>query len=235
MRGMILAAGRGERMGVLTAHTPKPLLRVGGHYLIEYAIASMQRAGIHEIVINIAYHAEQIKTVLGEGSRYGVSIFYSEEKERLEVGGGIFNALPLLGEKPFIVMSSDIITDYPLAKLPQEPRGLMHVVMVDNPPFHPQGDFGLRDGYADQHAEPRFNYSGIAMCRPQLFAHCKPGHFRWSELIMPVIQTGQVTGEHYQGMWYNIGTPDELESVNQRAREDSNLRPLASETNTLSN
>src|SRR5437868_3465740 len=112
-RAMILAAGRGERMGELTLNTPKPLLRVDGRYLIEYGIESIKNAGIKEIVINISWHAEKIKAALGDGSQYGVNIIYSEEAERLETGGGIFKALPLLGSEPFLVMSSDIITDYP--------------------------------------------------------------------------------------------------------------------------
>lgn len=236
MRGMILAAGRGERMGELTERTPKPLLRVAGHYLIEYAIASFKRAGIHEIVINVSHLGDQIQSALGNGERYGVAIVYSQEKERLEVGGGIANALPLLGDKPFITMSSDVITDFPLARLPAEPLAMAHVVMVDNPPFNPQGDFGLRDGYADKQATPTFNYAGIAIYRPELFAGCEKGsHFRWSNIMLPAIERAQVTGEYYQGIWYNLGTPQDLALVNQRAREDSNLRPLASETNTLSN
>ncbi len=124
MRAMILAAGRGERMGELTMQTPKPLLRVGEYYLIEYVIVNIKRADIQEIVINISYQGEQIKAFLGDGSRYGVKIFYSEEKERLETGGGIFQALPLLGDKPFIVVSGDVITDFPLSRLPQEPDGI---------------------------------------------------------------------------------------------------------------
>lgn len=227
---MILAAGRGERMGELTAKTPKPLLRIAGHYLIEYAISNLARAGIHEIVINVSYHAELIKAAVGDGKRYHVTILYSEEKERLETGGGIFQALPLLGNEPFLVVSSDIISDYPLEKLPSHPNGLAHLVMVRNPSFHPHGDFGLRDGYADMHTVPTLTFGNMGVYRPELFANCLPRHFPLNQLLFPAIQNGKVTGEHYQGTWYNIGTPKQL----KRAREDSNLRPLASETNTLS-
>src|SRR5262245_47836758 len=138
-KAMILAAGRGERMGELTSLQPKPLLRVAGHYLIEYAIANIKRAGISDIVINVSYRADQIKSALGDGKRYGVNIVYSEEKERLETGGGIFQALPLLGNEPFLVYSCDIITNYPLNLLPHQPNGLAHLIMVTNPVYHPHG------------------------------------------------------------------------------------------------
>lgn len=223
MRAMLLAAGRGDRMGELTRAIPKPLLRVAGHYLIEYAIFSLKRAGINDIVINISYHGEQIKTALGDGKRYDINIFYSEEKERLETGGGIFQALPLLGNKPFIVMSSDIMTDYPLEQLPRDPDGLAHLVMVSNPPYHASGDFGLRDGRLDMNAKPTLTFGNICVFRPELFASCEPGHFRLTQLLTPSILNGQMTGEHYQGRWYNVGTPQDLEEANQRAREDSNL------------
>lgn len=230
MRAMILAAGRGDRMGKLTVNTPKPLLRINGHYLIDYAIANIKWAGIHEIVINISYHAEQIKTALGNGERHGVSIIYSEEKERLETGGGIFQALPLLGSRPFLVMSSDIITDYPLQKLFCYSESLAHLLLVNNPPYHPYGDFGLRDGNIDTDARPTYTYANIGVYRPEFFTDCEPGYFRLAQVLKPAISSGLVTGELYHGMWHNIGTPDDL----VRAREDSNLRPLVSETNTLS-
>lgn len=223
MRAMILAAGRGERMGELTQKTPKPLLRAGGHYLIEYVIANVKRAGIKEIVINVSYLGEQIKAALGDGERYGVHIVYSQEKERLEVGGGIFNALPLLGDSPFIVISGDVITDYPLVHLPREPKGLAHLVLVDNPPFHQQGDFGLRDGLADLNATPKFNFGNIGMYRQEAFADCKPGHFKWRDVMFPFIEKGKVTGEYYQGAWYNVGTAQDLESLHHRLKDNTLL------------
>lgn len=233
MRAMILAAGRGERMGELTSVTPKPLLRVGPHTLIEYVIANVKRAGIREIVINVSYHAEQIKTALGSGERYGVTFLYSDEKERLEVGGGIIQALPLLGDQPFIVVSGDVVTDYPLANLPHEPEGLAHLVMVDNPPFHPRGDFGLREGRADLTALPRFNFGNIGVYRPESFSHCEPGHVKWRDVMFPLIEKKQVTGEYYQGAWYNVGTAADLDQLNQRALEDVNLKPLMSAIDTF--
>lgn len=219
MRAMILAAGRGERMGELTAQTPKPLLRVGEHCLIEYSIANLKRAGIEEIVINVSYHAEQIKTHLGDGKRYGVKLFYSEEKERLETGGGIFQALPLLGSDPFVVLSCDIITDFPLSTLPKQPTGLAHLVLVQNPSYHPRGDFGLVNDMVDLSAAPALTFANISVMRPELFANCDPGHFRLTKLLMPAIQNKQMTGECYQGLWYNVGTPDDLVQVRSRVNE----------------
>lgn len=231
---MILAAGRGERMGDLTAKHPKPLLKVHGHFLIEYAISSLKQAGIREIVINVSYRGDQIMSALGDGEKYGVNIIYSVEEERLETGGGIFQALPLLGDEPFIVVSSDIITDYPLSNLPAHPDGLAHLIMVSNPPYHLDGDYGLRDGKIDLNVSPMLTYSNIGIYRPELFSRCEAGHFRLNTILNPAISAGQVTGEHYQGAWYNIGTPEDLKEINERARGDSNSRPLASETNTLS-
>lgn len=234
MRAMILAAGRGSRMGVLTQHTPKPLLQLGGHYLIEYALSYLLRAGITHIVINISYQAEQIKAALGNGEKYGCTILYSEEKECLETGGGILKALPLLGEDPFLVLSADVVSAYPLQQLPREPRGLAHLVMVNNPPYHPQGDFGITAGYIDKQGKPSLTFANIGVYRKELFAGCTDSYFPLNQLLFPAMLHGQITGEHYQGVWYNIGTPADLLDVNLRAREDSNLRPLASETNTLS-
>lgn len=227
MRAMILAAGRGERMGELTAAVPKPLLRVAGHYLIEYVIANLKRADIRDIVINVSYHAEQIQAALGSGERYGVKIDYSVEKERLEVGGGIIHALPLLGKRPFIVVSGDVITDYTLANMPSEPAGLAHLVMVDNPPFHSAGDFGLNKDVVDLAATPRFNFGNMGVYCSEIFRACPAGHMKWREVMIPVIRSGQVTGEHYQGAWYNIGTAQDLEKINQRAREDASFGNLA--------
>ena len=215
MRAMILAAGRGKRMGTLTEDTPKPLLRVQGNYLIEYMIRHLASANIKEMVINVFYHAEQIKSALGDGSRYGVNIIYSEEKECLETGGGVFKALPHLGSNPFLVVSSDIITDYPLQNLPQEPAGLAHLVMVTNPSYHPKGDFGLKEGRLDLHSEPLLTFGNICVFKPELFADCTQGHFRLTKLLLPAISAGKMTGEHYQGLWYNIGTPEDLAEVNK--------------------
>lgn len=222
MRAMILAAGRGERMRELTMHTPKPLLRASGHYLIEYSIKNLQNAGIYDIVINICYQAEQIKQALGDGSRYGVNLIYSEEQERLETGGGILKALPLLGNAPFLVLSSDIITDYPLATLQNKLQGLAHLIMVPNPPYHPHGDFSIEHGKLTLDKNKTYTFGNIGIYHPDLFAGCQPGFFRLGSLFTPAIAAGQLTGECYEGLWYNVGTPEDLAALN-RAREDSNL------------
>jgi MurNAc alpha-1-phosphate uridylyltransferase len=217
MRAMILAAGRGERMGALTVSTPKPLLQVAGRYLIEYAIASVRRAGIREIVINTAYLGDQIKAAIGNGQRYGVDIAYSEEGERLETGGGIYKALPLLGSDPFLVMSSDIITSHPIASLPAQPQGLAHLVMIANPSFHPQGDYGMKDGWLDTASTPAMTFANMGIYRPELFADCKPGHFRLNTVLLPAVKAKQITGETLRGIWFNVGTPDDLAVVEKYA------------------
>jgi MurNAc alpha-1-phosphate uridylyltransferase len=206
---MILAAGRGKRMGALTDHLPKPLLKVGNHHLIEYVIANVKRAGITEIVINLFYLGEQIKAALGNGERYGVEIAYSEEKEKLEVGGGIIQALPLLSET-FVVVSADVITDYPLVNLPKDPVGLAHLIVVDNPPFHSHGDFGLQDGRIDLLASPRFNYANVGVYRKDLFQNLPLQYASWGDVVLPAIKKNEVTGAYYQGLWHNIGTPEDL-------------------------
>jgi len=213
MRAMILAAGRGERMKALTDHTPKPLLKVRDKYLIEYAIDNLKEAGVTEIIINISWHAAAIRTALGDGKKYGVTLVYSEEPERLETGGGITKALPLLGQDPFIVVSADIITDYPLKKLPQQPHGVAHLVLVDNPPFHPYGDFGLNDKHVDMLTAPAYTFANIGVYRPELFDGCQVDVFPLSKLLFPAIRKNQITGEYYKGVWYNIGTPEDLQQA----------------------
>lgn len=228
MRGMILAAGRGARMGALTANTPKPLLRIGNHFLIEYSIYSLAKIGIKDIVINICYQGEQIKQVLGDGAKYGVTIHYSEETEALETGGGIYQALPLLGSDPFIVLSCDVVTNYPLDRLPRNPPGLAHLVLVDNPPYHAKGDFCLKGNkiYCGHHST--LTFSNIGVYRPELFAQCKLEKFRLGNLLRKAILQDKVTGEHYQGIWYNLGTPDDLKQVTELP--DIPLPALSSQT-----
>lgn len=213
MRAMILAAGRGERMQALTLSRPKPLLTVGKHYLIEYAILQCQAAGITHIVINVSYHADQIMQALGDGSRYGVSIAYSIEKERLETGGGIVQALPLLGDAPFVVLSSDVITAYPLANLPRSLSGLAHLVLVPNPSFHPAGDFGLINQTVDREASPKYTFGNVSVLHPDLFAGCTATHFPLNQLLFEAIAQQLITGEIYHGPWYNVGNPSQLAEV----------------------
>jgi len=210
MRAMILAAGRGLRMGDLTKEVPKPLLKVANRYLIEYSIEALSRAGIVEIVINVSYYASLIMDILGDGSRYGVTICYSEEKEALETGGGIVKALPLLGKDPFIVVSSDIISDYPLQQLPRLTHQLAHLVLVDNPSFHPEGDFCLKDGLVQQEGGKKLTFGNIAIYHPALFLGYVPEKFPLNIIFGAAIKKNQMTGEYYSGRWYNVGTSHDL-------------------------
>ena len=235
MRAIILAAGRGKRMREQTHCVPKPLLKVAGHYLIAYAIGLLKRAGIVEIVINIACYGDQIKEALGAGERYGVHIVYSEEAMPLETGGGILKALPLLGREPFVVISGDVITDFPLTHFLQHTQHLAHLLMVENPSYHLTGDFGLEEGVIKLVGATRYTYANISLIHPDLFLGRQAGIFPLREVLIPAISAGSVTGEIYRGLWHNVGTPEDLAYVNICAREDSNLRPLVSETNTLSN
>jgi MurNAc alpha-1-phosphate uridylyltransferase len=212
MRAMILAAGRGERMKHLTTETPKALLRLGNRYLIEYSITALAKIGVREIIINVCYKAEQIKAALGAGTQYGVKIIYSDEPEALETGGGIFQALSLLGSEPFIVLSCDVVSDYPLQNLPKNPDQLAHLVLVDNPDFHPSGDFCLAGKQIYLGNDQTYTFGNIGVYRPELFADCKPGKFRLGDLLKQAIQNVQVTGERYSGFWQNFGTPAQLEN-----------------------
>ncbi|MEW6354213.1 MAG: N-acetylmuramate alpha-1-phosphate uridylyltransferase MurU [Pseudomonadota bacterium] len=221
MKALILAAGRGERMRPLTDHTPKPLLKAGGKHLIEYHLTALTQAGIRDIVINHARLGHLIEQVLGDGSRYGARIHYSREGEQaLETGGGIYNALPLLGDAPFLVVNADVWTDYPYARLPQNPDGLAYLILVDNPAHHPQGDFVLHSdgGVSDTPAslmQQRLTFSGIGVYQPQLFARCAPGAFPLAPLLRDAMRAGQVRGEHYTGCWMDIGTPQRLRELEQ--------------------
>ncbi len=213
MRAMILAAGRGERMRPLTDSRPKPLLQAGGKALIDYHLENLAATGIQEVVINHAHLGEQIEQALGDGSRYGPRIYYSPESRALETGGGVFQALRLLGREPFLLINGDVWTDYPLARLLQAPASLVHLVLVDNPPHHPRGDFGLRDGRL-VNAEPRLTYAGLGVYHPDLFADCQPGAaFPLAPLLHRAIRAEQASGEHYQGKWLDVGTPQRLEQL----------------------
>lgn len=212
MKAMILAAGKGERLRPLTLHTPKPLIRVGGVPLIEYHLRALAAAGFTEIVINHAWLGQQIEDYLGDGSRFGVSIQYSAEGEPLETGGGIFKALPLLGDNPFVVVNGDIWTDYDFAALRKPCAGLAHLVLVDNPPHHPTGDFCLIESQVQdaQPDGPALTYSGIAVLSPALFRGCEPGAFKLAPLLRTAMAAGHVTGEHLQGHWVDVGTHERL-------------------------
>ncbi|VVQ36844.1 N-acetylmuramate alpha-1-phosphate uridylyltransferase [Pseudomonas fluorescens] len=215
MKAMILAAGKGERMRPLTLTTPKPLVRAGGIPLIEYHLKALAVAGFTEVVINHAWLGQLIENYLGDGSQYGVRIQYSPEGEPLETGGGIFRALPLLGDEAFMVVNGDIWTDYDFSVLHQPITGLAHLVLADNPAHHPTGDFSLIDGQVrdGQPDAATLTYSGIAVLHPQLFDGCSAGAFKLAPLLRKAMADGQVTGEHLNGHWVDVGTHERLAEV----------------------
>ena len=212
MKAMILAAGRGERMRPLTDHTPKPLLMAGGRSLIEHLIAGLVAGGITEIIVNTAHLGGQIETALGNGAHLGAQIRFSQEAEALETGGGIYQALPLLGREPFLVINGDIATDFPFAMLAQQPVPLAHLVLVPNPVHHPSGDFGLSEGHALDGGEPRFTFGGMGVYRPELFSECSPGRFALAPLLRQAMRQGQVSAQLYPGFWMDIGTTERLQA-----------------------
>jgi MurNAc alpha-1-phosphate uridylyltransferase len=243
MRAMILAAGRGERMRPLTLARPKPLLEVGGMALIEHHLYALAAAGVHEIVVNLSWLGDQIRAALGDGSRYGVALAYSEEgPEPLETGGGIFRALPLLspiGVEPFLVLNGDVWMQYPYAELlgrfanglPRKDQA--HVVLVPNPAHNPRGDFWLdRDrmiepipGMAADTAVaarvaalPRLTFSGLGVYHPSLFNGCADGAFKLAPLLRNVAAADRVGAERYDGDWLDIGTPERLAALDARLR-----------------
>ncbi len=222
MLAMILAAGRGERMRPLTDHTPKPLLEVGGKPLIVWHIERLAHAGITDLVINHAHLGEQIESSLGDGSKFGVNIQYSDEGTALETAGGIAFALPLLGDAPFAVVNGDIWCDYDFARLASQAIALetsgdtVHLVMVDNPSQHPDGDFGLLDGRVAESA-PKLTFSGIGIYRPELFAHIPhASKAPLAPLLYEQIATGKVSGEHHTGKWTDVSTPQRLAELDSQ-------------------
>lgn len=222
MKAMLLAAGRGERMRPLTDTTPKPLLEVGGQALIVHTIAKLQRAGICDLVINHAWLGEQIERALGDGARFEVNIQYSPEPEQaLETAGGIRHALALIGEQPFIVCNADIWTDYDFSKLPHEPEGLVHLVLVDNPAHNPQGDFVLDgqrvlDGHSDSDSDrQKLTFSGIGVYRRELFTSESPGRAALAPLLREAMRDNQVSGEHFRGQWSDVGTVGRLAQLRE--------------------
>ena len=206
MKAMILAAGRGERMRPLTDTTPKPLLTVDGKPLIVWVIERLKRAGVMDLVVNVSHLAEQIESALGDGARFGARIAYSFEHEVLETAGGIAWALPQLDHRPFLVVNSDVYSDYDFAGITQRAQTLSanqpaHLVLVNNPAHHPQGDFGLREGNV---------IAGITRGDKARLA---------AQLATPIAE-GRVSGEHFRGEWNDVGTPQRLAELDARLREN---------------
>ncbi|MFM0528368.1 nucleotidyltransferase family protein [Paraburkholderia strydomiana] len=230
-KAMIFAAGRGERMRPLTDACPKPLLEVGGKPLIVWQIERLARSGFETIVINHAWLGEQIEAALGDGSRWHVQLRYSPEHEALETAGGIVNALPLIEDngvsEVFLAVSGDVYADFDYRALNAHAQAMkslaepgMHLVMVPNPAFHPNGDFALTDGVLSLDAEPRFTFGNIGLYDTRMFRDLPRGTRRaLKPYYRETIARGLATGELYEGLWENVGTPAQLQALNQRLVE----------------
>jgi len=211
---MILAAGRGERMGALTAARPKPLLTVGQNSLLERQLALVAAAGIADVVINLSYRGDQIRELVGDGAAYGLAVRYSQEPEPpLETAGGIVQALPLLGSGPFLLVNADVVCDFELSTLRLD-GALGCLVLVPNPAHHPAGDYGLDPAGRLRPDPPRLTYAGIALLSTALFAGLAPGRRPLSDVFATAIAAGQLTGVVHRGLWFDVGTPERLGEAN---------------------
>lgn len=231
MKALIFAAGLGERMRPLTDHTPKPLLAVAGKPLIAWHLEKLAALGIRDVVVNTSWLADQFPATLGDGAQWGLRIRYVHEGDTpLETGGGMWNALPLLGDPPFLLVNGDVWTDFDFAKLPREPAGLAHLVMVDRPPQATHGDFALdTDGCVRADGEHKLTYAGIGIYRPQLLngwrdvipapllANGKP-KFPLAPILRAHMPQGLITGEHHRGRWTDVGTPQRLAQLDATFR-----------------
>lgn len=221
---MILAAGFGERLRPLTLNTPKPLLQAAGKPLIQYHVENLVAAGVNEIVINTSWLGEQIQSYLGDGSAFGAEIDWTSEECPLETGGGIRNALPLLGDEPFIVVNGDIWCDYPLQSLAAmvlSGTTEAHLILVDNPAHHPAGDFALSSKGLIQHAnagDQAYTFSGISLMQPRLFSRWEGSAIKFPlrAVLKSAIQEERITGELYRGTWSDIGTVERLNELNHQ-------------------
>ena len=222
MKAMILAAGRGERMRPLTDHTPKPLLKVGGKPLIVWHLERLAKGGFKEIVINHAHLGAQIEQALGNGSEWDLSIQYSPEKIALETAGGIANALPMLGSEPFLVVNGDTFTevDFVVLQHALQANNHAHLVLVNNPPQHPNGDFAIEDGYLKNTGVQMLTFSGVGVYHPDLFASVVRGEpAKLAPLLRNAIAENKASAEHYQGVWHDIGTPERLNALDAELKQ----------------
>jgi MurNAc alpha-1-phosphate uridylyltransferase len=231
-RALVFAAGKGERMRPLTNDTPKPLLAAGGKPLVEWHLEKLAAIGIREVVLNVSWLADRFEPTLGNGSRWGLRLHYSHEgPEPLETGGGMLHALRLLGDAPFIAVNGDIWTDYDFSRLPTRPRAMAHLVMVDNPPQHPAGDFRLEaNGTLRGDGAPKLTYSGIGVYDPRILTgwrevigrapgtELSPPRFKLAPLLFDAMARGEIHGEHHRGRWTDVGTPQRLAELDAALR-----------------
>jgi len=233
VNALIFAAGLGERMRPLTDHTPKPLLRIAGKPLIVWHLDKLAALGVRDVVINTSWLAAQFPDVLGDGSRWGLRIHYSfEGPTPLETGGGMWHALHLLGDAPFLAVNGDIWSNLDYASLPREPVGDAHLVMVDNPAHNPAGDFALgTTGQVHSEGAQRLTFAGIGVYRPRLLdgwqtvigavpgVEATPPRFKLAPLLRAAMARGAVTGQHHRGRWTDVGTPERLAELDATLRK----------------
>jgi MurNAc alpha-1-phosphate uridylyltransferase len=224
MKAMILAAGEGRRMRPLTEHTPKPLLKIAGKPLLEHHILRLKSAGFNEVVINTAYLGQQIADFCGDGSQWGIRLQISSEGAPLETAGGIIEALNWLSPEPFLVVNGDVFTDFPFENLRQlrPVSGHGHLVLVSNPEHHPGGDFQLTEGKVCQISElapdgvgDSLTFSGIAVYDPHFFSGYARGKRPLKPLLDDAIERERLSGEHFTGVWNDVGTPERFTALQQ--------------------
>ena len=223
MKAMLLAAGRGERLRPLTDALPKALVEAGGKPLIGWHLERLAAAGLREAVINVSHLGERIVEHIGEGTRYGLRVQYSRERERLETAGGIANALHLLGRAPFLLVNADVYCECDFSGLAKVQLGgrLAHLVLVPNPPHRAAGDFSLDDGWVGDAPSPRYTYAGVAVMSPVLLDAVKPGEKApLAPLLYQAAAQQRLSGELYHGLWQDVGTMERLAELEKRLRED---------------
>jgi N-acetyl-alpha-D-muramate 1-phosphate uridylyltransferase len=219
MKVMILAAGRGERMGNLTQNCPKPLLKVKGRSLIDWHLIKLSEAGFKDVVINVAYLSEEIIEFVGDGSKWGLNISISEEEQALETAGGIKKAIKYLGDEPFAVINADIFSDYNYENLKArslQNNSMGHLVLVNNPEHNLKGDFGIMDdGILTMNSEKPLTFSGIAIYDPKFFFELTEGNkIKLPPILEIAINKKCIQGELFEGLWSDVGTPERLNMIN---------------------
>lgn len=216
MKAMLLAAGRGARMRPLTDALPKPLLEINGKPLIEYQLEALAVAGVEDIIINLGHLGKLIRDYLARGERFGVKLRYSDEGgQPLETAGGIIKALPFFDDEPFIVVNADIFSDFDYRMLPGKSDQDAHLVLVSNPPHNPDGDFALINGLVSNSGTQKLTYAGIGLFHPRFFKACHHGKAPLAPLLRRAAAAAAVGGQHYRGVWHDVGTPERLLELNQ--------------------